>query len=730
MAIIGKIRDKSWLILLLIGGALLAFILTDYQKITGGSEFEYGYGTVYGEMVDMAAFDEEVRKEQENADFQAQMQGQQSQPVDRAAVWARFVEEIILDKEYEALGIEVSPAEFDAYLYGKQGFKVLAEIENQFKDSLTGLFSEKMLQQAIETLESSSNPEDVKRWEASKEYYTGRRKREKYFDILRQGMYVTKLEAKNDYIAKNELKTISYVFKRYTDIPDDQIDASEKKLKAYWEKHKTEKKYENKVASREVKFFDVIVEPSKKDSVAFFKEMDKLKADFAKTKNDSLYVLNKSDVPVFNSTHQATFRSDKDEKARQGQTYPAYLDTVLKVSKIGDIIGPYEDNGNMRIAKILDFNKYTLTARHILIAAQRTDAAAVAKAQKKVDSLMLTINKDNFEEYVTKYSDDPGSKETGGKYENFMDFEMVPEFSKFATDEPIGKIGYVQTEYGFHIMEVLERKEVNYPILAIVQKTLAASPETVMEKDDEVNEMIYNLNDKLGAKDPGMGRVVLFDTLVARADYMTRTLTIEENSPKLYGFTSELTENKILELAFNANAQVGDLIKAPIKEGNRYIIAILSGIREKGPAKYEDMEAAIKRDYIKERKAKLIKAQMIEAKSMKALADKLKTEIQKADITFSNPQLAGAGYEPEVVGALFSGLKDGSRTLPLEGNSGVFVVQIEKTKKAPTTNSYDAERDALQVELSGNVEANAVRSLTKLADVIDNRRFFEYNIRR
>ena len=708
----------------------MAFILTDYQKITGGADFEYGYGTVYGEMVDMAAFDEEVRKEQENADMQAQMQGQQPQPVDRAAVWARFVEQIILNKEFEALGIEVSPAEFDAYLYGKQGFKVLSEIESQFKDSLTGLFSEKMLQQAIETLESSSNPEDVKRWEASKEYYTARRKKEKYYHILQQGMYVTKLEAKNDYVAKNEIKSISYVFKRYADIKDEDIDASDKKLRAYWEKHKTEKKYENKVASREVKYFDILVEPSKADSVAFQKVLKELKTNFAKAKNDSLFVIKNSDVPFFRSSHQATFMSDKDEKARQGQTYPAYLDTVLKVSKIGDIIGPYEDNGNTRIAKILDFNKYKLSVRHILIAAQRGDDAAVAKAKKKADSLMTLINKDNFEDFVVKFTEDPGSKETGGKYEDFMDFEMVPEFSKFATDEPVGKIGYVQTDFGFHIMEVLGRKEVNYPVLAIIQKTLEASQETVLAKDDEVNEMIYMLNDKLGAKDPGKGRVVLFDTLVARADYFSRTLTIEENNPKLYGFTSELAENKILELAFNANAQVGDLVKAPIKEGNRYIIAVLASIREKGPANFEDMEAAVKNDYIKEQKAKRIKAQMLEAKSLKALSEKLKTDIQKEDITLASPQLKGAGYEPEVVGALFSGLKDGSRTLPLEGNSGVFVIQIEKTTKAPATTNYENERAALQVEMTGSVEANALRSLTKLADVIDNRRFFEYNIRR
>lgn len=730
MAIIGKIRDKSWLILILVGGALLAFILTDYQKITGGSGFEFGYGTVYGEMVDMAAFDEEVRIEQENSDMQAAQQGRPSQPVDRDQVWTRFVENLILNQEYDALGIGVSEAEFDAYLYGKQGFSLLSEIESQFKDSITGLFNEKLLESTIADLEGSDDPETVKRWEANKKYYTERRKKEKYFDILGQGLYVTKLEAKNEYIAQKEIKSISYVFKRYAEIKDEDIDASEAKLRAYFNKHKDEKKYENRVASREVKYFDIVIEPSKKDSNAFAKEMRELKKNFMNAKNDSVFVMMNSDVRFFNSTNQATFLPEKDEKARQGMTYPPFMDTVFKTAAVGTVVGPYEDNGNTRVAKILGFNEYKLSARHILISAQRADEAAVARAKKTADSLLTVITKDNFEEFVQKYSDDPGSKDKGGKYEGFMDYEMVPEFSDYAKNEPIGKIGYVQTDFGFHIMEVLDRKPVHYPILAIIQKTLKASQETIDDKDAEVDKLIYELNDKLSLKDDGKARVVLFDTIVSRSGYFPRSLTIEENSPKMYGFNSKITEDKILELAFNEDAMVGDLIKSPVKEGNRYIIAILASIKEKGVAKFEDVEPAVKRDYIKEQKAKRLKAQMLNASSLKGLADKLGVPVEKAEVTFANPQLPGAGYEPEIVGSLFSGLKDGERTLPLEGNAGVFVVQIEKTTKAPAAANYQVERDNLQMELSRNVESSAIRSLVKLADVVDNRRFFEYNIRK
>jgi hypothetical protein len=49
MALIGKIREKSTLLVIVIGIALLAFILGDWERITGGMEDLYGSGTVYGE---------------------------------------------------------------------------------------------------------------------------------------------------------------------------------------------------------------------------------------------------------------------------------------------------------------------------------------------------------------------------------------------------------------------------------------------------------------------------------------------------------------------------------------------------------------------------------------------------------------------------------------------------------------------------------------------------------
>tara|TARA_R110002072_G_scaffold303119_1_gene494466 strand:- start:4389 stop:6602 length:2214 start_codon:yes stop_codon:yes gene_type:complete len=737
MAIIGKIREKSWLMLIIVGLALLAFIFTDASKMTGNSDSVYGIGTIKGEKVDFDAFNKAVEAAQLNADRQAQQQQppqRQAEPVDRDQVWKAYTDKLLLDSEYEALGIEVSAAEFDSYLYGKDGFEVLPEFLQGFTDEKTGMFNEKLLQSRIEEMETSEKPEVQQQWADSKEYYNDKRKREKYFAILEQGLYVTTLEAKNEYNAQKEKKTISYVMQRFNSIKDEEIEVTDEKLMAFYEEHKNESKYANKSTTRDVKFFDIAVLPSGKDSSNFDSIMSNLKNEFAATTNDSLFVTNrkKSEWNFYGSGHEFTFKIESDAKAKErGLTYPTYLDTVFKTASIGQLVGPYQENGSMRLAKVIGFNTDLLSVRHILIAAQRGDTLAVERGQVKVDSLMPLINKDNFGEYVITHSEDPGSKETGGKYEDFMDYEMVPEFSNFAKNESIGKIGYVQTDYGFHIIEVLNKKEVKAPILAIVQKTLKPSQESIDNKNTEVDNIIYLLDGKISPIDDETKRVAMFDTIAAKEGYSVRPITIQENGPRIYGFETSFAEDKILKLAYTDGARVGDLIDSPIKEKNRYVIAILAGIKTEGVPDFEDAKARMERDFIQEEKAKKITNQMLKAKSLEEITKMMEgTVIQKADVTFANPQIQGSGNEPEVVGTLFSALKDGQKTLPLTGNSGVYVIQIDKTIKAPVVANFDEERKSLLTGMVGQLQGGVSSSLSKFVEVVDNRRFFNTNIRR
>jgi peptidyl-prolyl cis-trans isomerase D len=735
MALIGKIREKSTLLVIIIGIALFAFIMGDWEKITGGSKDETGYGTVYGEMLDYKEYEEASLKfqEQDKTQFAQQQREYTQKDQDASAdkAWNYVVETTIFEKEYEALGIEVSDGEFDSYLYGRDGFTVMPELQQGFTDSITGLFNAKLLEKRIGEMESSDDVKVQKQWEDSKKYYTDKRKQEKYFALLGQGIYVTKLEAEEEYLAQKEIKSISYVVRRYSEISDDDIKISDADLKKYYEEHKNDKKYENKTASREVRYFDVVINPSRQDSMKFGKVMNELKKGFISSTNDSLYVLKNSDMKFYSSSKIATAVPEDNEKAQKLQSYPKYLDTVFKTATVGQIVGPYDSKGGVVISKVIGFTPTRLKSRHILLATnQSKDKKLIDQKQKMADSLVKLITKDNFAEFVTKFSEDKGSVPTGGLIDNFIEADMVPEFATFCATKPIGYIGSVKSDFGIHIIEVLERDATTFPLLASVQKTFKASQETIDRKDSEVYSLLYELESKMSKKTEVKGKVELFDTIAIKAGYMVRPLSILDESPKLYGFTTPLAEDKILKLAFSDESLAGDLSSAPIKDKDRYIIAMVSSIREKGVPTFEDAEVLMKRDMIEERKAQRFTNQLLKDKSLPAMAKRANTQVMKGEVTFANPQITGAGYEAEIIGALFSGLKDGQKTLPLKGKIGVYVVRIDKTTKAPTAANYNAERDQLLGAIKGNLQGQILTALKEKAEVMDNRRFLKAGIRR
>jgi peptidyl-prolyl cis-trans isomerase D len=281
-------------------------------------------------------------------------------------------------------------------------------------------------------------------------------------------------------------------------------------------------------------------------------------------------------------------------------------------------------------------------------------------------------------------------------------------------------------------MEVLSRTEGHVPNLAIVQKTLKPSQESVDDQESKISELIYKLDEKLSDADSEQEKVVLFDTIASQEGYFVRTMNLIENSPTVpSSFQSKFSQDKILKLAFREDAMVGDLVDAPIKDKDRYVIAILSSIKEKGEPKFEDVEPMIKRDYIEERKTKLITDEMTGASSLEALSKKLKgAPVTKATVTFANPQITGSTFEPEVVGALYSGLKDGESTKPIKGKVGVYVIRLEKTIKPPVAANYLMEKNQLLSGQKGNIQGTAKKALVKLADVVDNRSLFNAGIRR
>ena len=151
--------------------------------------------------------------------------------------------------------------------------------------------------------------------------------------------------------------------------------------------------------------------------------------------------------------------------------------------------------------------------------------------------------------------------------------------------------------------------------------------------------------------------------------------------------------------------------------------------REKGEPSFEAAEVAMRRELMNDKKANILKSKMT-GKSVEEIASKNNIQVQKADITFANPSIMGGGYDPEIVGSLFSkGIKDGTTTLPLKGRNAVYVVRVDKTISEPATTSYETEIQSMLGQAKSSIQNDAINSLREKSNIVDNRRFLKVGVR-
>jgi peptidyl-prolyl cis-trans isomerase D len=303
---------------------------------------------------------------------------------------------------------------------------------------------------------------------------------------------------------------------------------------------------------------------------------------------------------------------------------------------------------------------------------------------------------------------------------------MVKEFGEFCATKPIGTIGVVKTQFGFHIIEVLERDETKFPVLASVAKVFKSSQETADSKENEAYTLLETFDTKLNAVEDLSKRANLFDTLAKQKKYFARSLSIVDNKPAIRGFGTSFVQDKILKFAYGKDVKVGSLLSSPIKDKEKYILVYLASIKKKGEPTFDDVKDQMRKELIEEKKFQRISNQLSVDKTLEDMARRANVEIVKAEVTFKNPQIPNVSFEPEVIGSIFSGVKDGQRTKAIKGKMGIFVVRVDATKKAPvpaTSTPFKVEKDQLMTTLKGQAQGQVMAALRKKADVVDNRNF-------
>jgi len=211
-----------------------------------------------------------------------------------------------------------------------------------------------------------------------------------------------------------------------------------------------------KVSKRELEHGIQQIKSRFKSEDEFRKELQKenlTEKKFEKRIEEQLMAIKLIDLEV-----KSKITPPEEEEIKQ--LYDKIMDFINKKTKTSSL--SEEDKEIETLAGLIQ-RKYSelVRARHILIRSSKNDSMKnQTEAKKKAEMVLKKINEGvDFAELAKEYSEDPGSRERGGDLGYFARGDMVPEFEKVAFSLQVGEVSnIVQTEFGFHIIKVEEKR--------------------------------------------------------------------------------------------------------------------------------------------------------------------------------------------------------------------------------------------------------------------------------
>ncbi len=700
MAAIGSIRKHSTFLVIVIGVALAAFILGDFAKRR--QRRDVNVGKVNGEQITIMDFNNKV-----DQNIEATKQQQQKNNLDqnetfrlRNQTWDQMVREILMNNEFDELGIDVSTDELTDLILGTDPHPL---IKKYFVNPQTGQFDRQIVINFKNNLDKMT-AEQQTQWDNLVLYIKNDRKQQKYDALITKGYYVPTALAKLNYSEENDKANLDFAAVRYTDVADSLVNPTDEDYQRYYDEHKEQFKQQ---ASRSIDFVIFEVKPSKKDAQKALKEALATKEDFEKTTDVAQFVKANSDAPY-----------DSSWKA-QGEL-PVQIDSVMFNSEIGTIVGPYKEGDSYNIARLVDvgLRPDSLKASHILIAykgAMRADPnlnRTKEEAKHLADSLFNVLKKhpEKLEELADKYSNDGSVKQNHGDLGWFLDGRMVPTFTQAVINTKTGHFTIAETPFGYHVIKVTGKtKPVKKVRVAIIKQEILPSNETYQN--------IFAQASKLATENKTADA---FYKAILKEHLHKRTM------PKMHEMSNYITglnnPRQIVKWAFNEDTKIGDVSEVFDLDG-QYVVAVLTEKYEEGYPSLDEVKPRIATNVLNEVKGRYLAEKM---KAYNGNLDKIAKEMNGIKenvpaLAFTDRNMPKFGREKMVIGYTF-GMDNNQTSKPLIGNGGAFVIKLNKITHVTDLSDYTPVINKMEENFAKNVKQDRPYwAIKKAADITDNR---------
>ncbi len=703
MAVLGQIRQRSVFLILVIGMALFAFVISGvFDGNSASSGPSDPIAVVNDEEIDLTFYRQLVENTERSYNLST-MQAVNS-------VWDQLVRATIFTQEFERLGIDAGREQIQMILMQDERIVQDPRFQNETGFFDFGIFTDYINQLRVE------NPQAYNSWKIQEENIVGLAKENIYYDLIKSSTGFTEMEGKIAYHSQNDRVNLKFVRLPYQEVPDSLFKVTDADIKQYINKNKENYETEMSRSVRYVIFPEVASEADENQIRSYLEKLKTQRIEYndvskltdtieglATTQNITDFIEQYSETP-FDSIYKT-----------KGVLANEYADILFGLNP-GDIFGPYKDGNALKISRFLDRKKGgSIKASHILVAFEGATRANPEITRSSEDAKKLAQqlyrkarrNPDEFAQLANENSDGP-TKATGGDLGFFQEGMMTDKFFEFCNRSRVGKIGLVETEFGFHIIKVTDKEDV--VLTADVTKEIVPSEVTsngVFQKTTQF-EMESSKTEQL-------------DTIAKNYNYdvkfVQKVNLLDENLPELP------RQRNLVQWLFNVETKIGNVKRFSLTNGG-YVVAQMTRIIPEGTVNFESVKLEVGQEIMKERKAAHLLEIHADKNSLDALASATDKEIETASaVTQENTVLAGAGTEPYVIGTAFAMDINQSSAL-IKGNNGVYMIEVTSKEIAEELESYKAYSNALQNEENTRINSSIYEALRSSAEIEDNRQLY------
>ena len=671
MASLNTLRTKFGVVLsIIIGLALLAFILSLKTEM-GFSGNDPRVGVINGEKINYSEYYDEYEriKTQNNV----QESDEQQSAMLANAVWQSLITRYVLTPGFDLMGLRVTDPERMAMVSGQQPSQAFY---NAFADPRTGQYNVEAVSQFLAQAETNSQAAQV--WAQLNEQARLEREAQKFFGLVKGGVYVNSLEVAQGVEGANKTFSGKWAGKKYSSVPDSLFTVSTGDLKNYYNSHKDQFK---QIPSRTLSYVVFEVSPTDDDLLALEKKAAEVGGEFAAAEDVKAFV-----------------RANRNGRIAENYVTAAQLtDEEGKALMAGKMYGPVLKNNEWRMARVLDTKMApdSVGIRHIVLPYTQETLA---------DSLLTALEKGgDFAAAAARYSVYDATAANGGEVGVMPFSAFTGEFAEALAGAKKGDIVKIASGDAIQLMQVYRAdKPTKHIQVASITYPLEASAATRRDIHNQAGSFMVNAK----------GSSEAFADAASEAAVTPRVATLSQGDRTIRGLEDS---RDVARWAYGA--ETGDVSEI-FTVGKDYVIAMLTEIDDNDYASLEKVASQVRAQVLRDKKYDYI-VKDLAGSTLAEQASSLGSEVDDfSGVTFGSFYIDGIGMEPRLVGAIASS-EQGVLSAPVKGMSGVYVFEVGdvQTEEKQTAEGEKVRAQAMAEGMAQQFAYPAIQQMAKIQDL-------------